>query len=136
LAPARLSQVGHLAGIGGRIGITLAALRDTLADVHAALAAESIAGGHIATGARFGGLRAGHAVYFGDALHLVGYSYVPGITISGVQPALGSGRAARLDVAGADAARGHLVVTATGAVRGVLGGQRVVARLRLPVTGP
>ena len=80
---------------------------------------------------RVGGLRAGWGGTVGQALVLHGYSYVPGVTVSGrLSPAGGV-----LRVGGSAAVHGVLRIGAHGALTGDLGGQRVHIALPPRSTG-
>ncbi len=126
LPPARLALVPPRRGYSGRSGRTLEAIALSLADLGRQLAlqlglssSESLAG--LLASLRTGGLRAGWAQYAGSSLTLHGYSYVPGVSISG---SIAAGRAS-LTVAGSAAAHGSLGLGAHGALVGVLEGRRV-----------
>ncbi len=122
LAPRRLADVrgaGHVRGTPGR---TVTAALRTLDD-----ASEQLIEQIVTTNGQaqpFGGLRAGSATLESGSrgLRLRSYSYVPGVTVSGLVPS----RATRfmLTVGGRAAARGRLTVSSRG-VSGVLGGVRV-----------
>lgn len=121
LAPRRIADVraaGHVRGLPGR---TVAAVLRTLDDASDQLIEQVAAGGDPTQ--PFGGLRAGTAMpETGRGLRLRAYSYVPGVTVTGLVPS----RSVRfvLTVGGRAAARGRLAVSRTG-VSGVLGGVRV-----------
>jgi len=121
VAPRRIADVraaGHVRGLPGR---TVTAILRTLDDASDQLIEQVVAGGGVAQS--FGGLRAGTAVpESGRGLRLHAYSYVPGVTVTGLVPS----RSSRftLTVGGRSAARGRLLVSRAG-VAGVLGGVRV-----------
>jgi pimeloyl-ACP methyl ester carboxylesterase len=128
-APPRLSDVSPIGGHDGRAGRTLHAVTLTLADflrqaTRQALGA--LSGRHPAgaSALRVGGLRAGWAAALDGALVLHGYSYVPGVTVSG---RIGA-RHATLRVGGSAAARGELHGGRDQLLRGKLAGTPV----RLP----
>jgi pimeloyl-ACP methyl ester carboxylesterase len=133
LAPARLSEVPIARGAHGLSGRTLTAVGLTLADfarqaaIHGLGALES---GNLAglISLRVGGLRAGWAAIQKTTLELHGYSYVPGVTISGRV----SGKEVVLHVGGAAAARGTLRLGSHHALSGVLGGRPVRSALSGP----
>jgi pimeloyl-ACP methyl ester carboxylesterase len=88
LAPARLADVAPAKGYHGLPGRTLDALGLTLGDFarEAGLQALSaLSGGNLTSvsGLRVGGLRGGWAGLEGGGVVLRGYSYVPGVTVSG-----------------------------------------------------
>jgi len=83
LAPARLAEVPPARGYRGRPGRTLRAVGLTLADLMRQETVHAL-GGLLSSGdLRFGGLRAGWAQATSRGLTLRGYSYVPGVTLSG-----------------------------------------------------
>jgi len=126
LAPARLSAVSPARGFHGKIGRTLHALSLTIADferqaeVRGLSELESGAFAELA-GARIGGLRAGWAKTGAEKLTLHGYSYVPGVTVTGTIGAHG----ANLRLGGSAAAHGSLRLMSHGRLSGTLGGQGV-----------
>src|SRR3954447_2686764 len=123
-APTGVSAVPRTAGLPGRIGRTVTALRLTVRD----LSRESI-GVAIAQGrppARIGGARARDAPRDGSGFPLHGVSYVPGVAASGL---LASSGVADLRVTGRGAARGTVHVTKEGHLTGRLGGRRVAVAL-------
>lgn len=83
LAPARLSQVPPARDYHGRPGRTLRAVGLTLADLIRQETVHALGGLLLAGDLRFGGLRAGWADATSRGLTLRGYSYVPGVTMSG-----------------------------------------------------
>lgn len=121
VAPRRVADVraaGHVRGLPGR---TVTAVLRTLDDASDQLIEQVAASGGQAQ--PFGGLRAGTAALDGTrGLRLRGYSYVPGVTVTGIVPS----RSVRfvLTVGGHAAARGRLAVSSSG-VSGVLAGVRV-----------
>ncbi|HEX4805190.1 MAG TPA: alpha/beta hydrolase [Conexibacter sp.] len=120
LAPRRLTDLrgaGHVRGLPGR---TVTAVLRTLDDASEQLIEQVAAGG---APQPFGGLRAGSAGLDGSrGLRLRAYSYVPGVTVSGLLPSRGS--RFTLTVGGRAAARGRLLVSRAG-VAGTLGGVSV-----------
>jgi pimeloyl-ACP methyl ester carboxylesterase len=123
LAPARLSDVAPAKGYSGRAGRTLNAVMLTLADFLRQAALQALGG--LATGnltllteVRVGGLRAGWAGLLNGDIVLDGYSYVPGVSVSGRITASET----VLRVGGGAAARGTLRVGQHGRLNGELGG--------------
>lgn len=111
-------------GAPGRAGRTVAAVLLTYGDAADQVVAQTVQSGGAVRA--FGGLRAGSAALErGRGLRLRGYSYVPGVAISGLvrpdDPEL------TLKVTGAAAARGSVTIGRDG-LRGRLGGRTV--RLR------
>ncbi len=128
LAPARLSDVLPAQGSHGLPGRTLAAVGLTLTDLmrqEAVQALGALESGNIGglASLRTGGLRAGWASVAGGKLTLHGYSYVPGVTISGQVTQSG----AMLRIGGAAAARGTLRLGAHHKLAGTLGGRHVLS---------
>ncbi len=126
LPPARLGDVAPARGNHGRAGRTLEAVLLTLADFDRQLtvqALEQLGSNSPAalSSVSVGGLRSGWARFTAGELTLHGYSYVPGVTVSGVITA----SRAELEVAGAAAAAGQLRVGAHERLSGVLEGQQV-----------
>jgi hypothetical protein len=137
LPPRRLGEVPPAQGDRGLPGRTLDAAVLTLADFDHQLVlalgerseVEALSG---ITSVRTGGLLAGWGALVHGATVLHGYSYVPGVTVSGTV----STSAGTLRIGGPAAARGTIRVSADGALAGVLAGHSVhltasgAARLR------
>jgi pimeloyl-ACP methyl ester carboxylesterase len=126
LPPQRLALVSPAKAYGGLPGRTLHAVTLTLDDFIRQLAlALSLSGSAEGIGAlptlRAGGLRAGWGAFAGGTLSLHGYSYVPGVTISG---SIGA-EAEDLKVAGPAAAHGTLRRGPHKSLVGTLGGRHV-----------
>lgn len=126
LPPVRLALVRPAAGYSGLSGRTLQGVRLTLADFarQVMLQIGSLGSGEGAfalSALRSGGLRAGWAQFAQGALMFHGYSYVPGMTLSGEIKA----DAADLRIGGSAAAHGTLRLGAHNALVGTLGGRRV-----------
>jgi pimeloyl-ACP methyl ester carboxylesterase len=126
LPPFRLAEVPSAKGSHGLPGRTLAAVAQTVGDFQRqlALAAEEhddTESSLASLSVRTGGLRAGWGGIVKDALVLHGYSYVPGVTVSG---RIGADKANYLRIGGSAAARGVLQINAQGTFSGVLAGQR------------
>jgi len=123
--PTALRQLPRLRGLPARTGRTLLAARLTLGDLyeHAVDALLFSSDGFDIR--PIGGLRAGYFKVTSDALRLHGYSWVPGVTLTGKLPLRGP---ATLRVGGRAAARGVIRITARGSVRGTLGGHKVTGR--------
>ena len=126
LPPERLSTLAAQRGYPGRAGRTLRAVSLTLSDFARQLLLKLLE----TTGSRsdggpaslsLGGLRAGWAQLRGGSLRFHGYSYVPGVRISGT---VGTERVA-LRIAGPAAASGTLRLGAHGKLVGNLGGRHV-----------
>jgi hypothetical protein len=72
---------------------------------------------------RIGGLRSGWGGTVHGKLVLHGYSYIPGVTVSGKISSAGT----RLRIGGSAAVHGAILLNAHGTLTGALGGQRVHA---------
>jgi hypothetical protein len=128
LPPTRLADVRPVPGNRGKAGRTLAAVLLTLADFDRQLALQALVqlGSASVTSLSsidVGGLRSGWAQFTPGALKLHDYSYVPGVTVSGV---ISSGNA-ELSVGGRAAAPGPLRLGRGHTLSGFLGGQQVSA---------
>jgi pimeloyl-ACP methyl ester carboxylesterase len=136
LAPASLGQVAPAHRFSGRIGRTLDAVVLTLADftrqeterILNAVASENLGA---LSSLRVGGLRAGWAQIASGKVALHGYSYVPGVRVSGTL----AGSSALLYVGGAAAAHGTLRLRSHLQLTGTLGGEQVRVAAR-PTRGP
>jgi pimeloyl-ACP methyl ester carboxylesterase len=121
LAPAHLSEVAPTRGYGGRSGRTLRAVGLTLADLVRQEAVHALGGLLLESDLRIGGLRSGWASATSRALTLHGYSYVPGVTVSGKI----TGDEAVLTIGGSLAAHGTLRLRARQTLAGTLDGRHV-----------
>ncbi len=123
LAPAQLAEVAPAHGYHGRAGRTLQAVALTLADFDRQLTIQLLAAGSSAnlTSLSSGGLRAGWARLSKGGMSFHGYSYVPGVSISGTVKS----EKVTLRVGGASAAHGTLRLGPHKALVGELGGQHV-----------
>jgi pimeloyl-ACP methyl ester carboxylesterase len=137
LPPLRLTEVPPAAGNSGRAGRTLTAVALTVADLDRqivlSLQEHGYAESSLATASvRTGGLRAGWGGIVKDAVVLDGYSYVPGVTVSGT---IVAGQAT-LRIAGSTAAGGVLRIDARGNLSGVLAGKKVHLAAPAASAGP
>ncbi len=123
LAPARLADVAPAHGDHGRAGRTLQAVALTIADFDRQLTIQLLAAGNSTnlSSLSSGGLRAGWATLSKGGLSFHGYSYVPGVTVSGTVKA----EQVTLRIGGATAAHGTLHLDRHKALVGELGGERV-----------
>jgi pimeloyl-ACP methyl ester carboxylesterase len=132
LAPRSLGTVHPASGTHGRVGRTLAAALLTLGDFgRQAILAALEQGGRIAPFGGLplvsvGGLRAGWGALAHGHVELHGYSYVPGVTVSGRI----SNNGFTLSVGGSKAAHGTIGLSPRGTLTGVLEGHRVHSRLQ------
>jgi pimeloyl-ACP methyl ester carboxylesterase len=126
LPPARLADVAPAMGSRGKPGRTLDAVLLTLGDVDRQLALRAlaqVAAGNLTAGSsvNVGALRSGWAALTGGRLLLHGYSYVPGVTVSGeITP-----EKVELSVGGGAAAHGPLHLGPHGSLAGRLEGHAV-----------
>jgi hypothetical protein len=124
LPPLRLAQVSPARGYRGVPGRTLHAVALTLSDLIRRLALALTVGGTSEAGAlklHIGGLRAGWAELTARGVSLHGYSYMPGVTISGT---IGL-ETEDLTVGGASGAHGTLRGAPHQSLTGILGGHHV-----------
>jgi hypothetical protein len=125
LPPERLRAIAPAGGYSGAPGRTLHAVTLTLQDFIRQLTLQLAFTGAEDTplaALRTGGLRAGWGGFAGDVLTLHGYSYVPGVTVSG---SIAAG-AVDLSVSGSAAAHGTLRLGPRHALVGTLGGLHVL----------
>jgi pimeloyl-ACP methyl ester carboxylesterase len=132
LPPRSIAAVAPAPGNRGLAGRTLRSALLTLGDFDRQIllaVIENIGEALFGSGTvRTGGLRAGWGGIVHGRLALHGYSYVPGVTVSGTISSKGS----TLRIGGRAAARGALRIGAHGNLSGVLGGHDV----RLEGTSP
>jgi hypothetical protein len=126
LPPSRLQAVAPSRGYGGRPGRTLHAARMTLSDVSRQLLVallEALGSGSIFSSPSIsgGGLRAGWFEVKGRTTVLHGYSYVPGVSLSGRI----TGSRVSVTVGGSAASPGELHSAGGRVLVGTLGGRRV-----------
>ncbi|MCW3019046.1 MAG: alpha/beta hydrolase, partial [Solirubrobacterales bacterium] len=124
LPPLRLARVSPARGYHGAPGRTLHTVALTLTDLTRRLTLGLTLGGASEGGApalRIGGLRAGWAELTGRGVSLHGYSYVPGVTVSGT---IGV-ETEDLTVGGPAGAHGTLRGVPHRSLAGMLGGHRV-----------
>ncbi|MHB8491699.1 MAG: alpha/beta hydrolase [Solirubrobacteraceae bacterium] len=131
IPPPSLAHVRPTPGLAGRPGRTLTAALDTIIDFSRLVIAATLqAQQALPSGSRIGGLRGGFAQISASSLLLVGFSFVPGVTLSGTLPIVGGHLELRpLRVGGTAAARGTVVVGAGRTVSGELGGRRFTVRI-------
>jgi pimeloyl-ACP methyl ester carboxylesterase len=125
--PTSISKVKPLAGQPRRVGQTLTSVRLTLADLFERTLDSVLNSPDGLTIQPVGGLRGGYFTPAGrNGLELHGYSWVPGVTVSGRVPLEG---AMHLKIAGPAAVRGTLKVTLGGRATGKLGHTRIHTNL-------
>jgi pimeloyl-ACP methyl ester carboxylesterase len=126
LPPPRLSAVGPSRGYRGRPGRTLNAVRLTFGDLSRQVLLallESLSSGNLFNTPVLsgGGLRFGWFRLREKTIMLHGYSYVPGVTVSGTI----TSRKVGLGIGGSAGAHGYLRSDGRGVLVGALGGVRV-----------
>ncbi len=126
LPPRKISEVPAASHNHGLAGRTVEATEMTLGDFNRQMLLAVIENlGEVLFGSgsvQVGGLRAGWGGFLHGHLTLHGYSYVPGVTVSGKISSTGR---STLRIGGSAAADGTVRVSANGALSGVLGGRRV-----------
>jgi pimeloyl-ACP methyl ester carboxylesterase len=131
LAPVSLARISPTGGNRGLPGRTVHAIALTLADFTRQLALQLGSSEDLLSipTLRTGGLRAGWGQYAGEGLTFAGYSYVPGVSISGTLKS----ESANLQVGGSSAAPGKLRLGPRDALVGTLGGKPVHLNLSGPL---
>ena len=124
LPPASLRAVRVATNTNGLAGKTLQAVLETLSQALNTGVDEFLTGSSLSATVRYGGLRAGWAAFSLHGMRLHGYSYVPGVTVTGAFATRGSSYT--LVIGGTDAASGKVVFdTKTKTISGTLGGVAV-----------
>jgi hypothetical protein len=123
--PTSLRQLPRVHGLPARTGRTLIAARLTLADLFEHAVDALLFSGNGLTIPRIGGLRAGYFAADASTLAMHGYSWVPGVTLSGKVPLRGP---IKIKVGGRAAARGTLRITERGTITGRLDGHKISGR--------
>ncbi len=130
LAPRSVSRLSPLRGYGGSAGRTLRAVALTLEDLVRQLSITISEAGGLEAAAHSplssGGLRGGWAALSPRRVRIHGYSYVPGVSLSGWT----GYEHLYLRVSGAAAANGSLTLGAHEELVGTLGGQAIRVSLR------
>ncbi len=113
LDPTRLSRVRAPRGLSGAPGRTLVAALDAIVDLSRQVVGATLqADAALPTGSSFGGLRGGYATLASDAVVLHGFSFVPGVDLSGKLVVNEQGVAStELHVSGSKASGGDLRLT-------------------------
>lgn len=138
LPPARLADVAPAPGNRGKPGRTLEAVLETLADSGRQLTLQILAqlgSGNVAalSSVDVGGLRSGWAGFAAGKVVLHGYSYVPGVAVSGEITAV----KIELSIGGTAAAHGTLVANPGSAgSRGTLTGRLEGHEVNVASSGP
>ncbi|HYM45203.1 MAG TPA: alpha/beta fold hydrolase [Solirubrobacteraceae bacterium] len=137
--PTKLAYIHPPSVLGGRPGQTLTAVLDTIVDLDRQVTAATLeADAELPVGSSFGGLRGGYARLEASAVLLKGFSFVPGVQLSGTFPVRnGELRTATIRISGSQAARGTVRVGSGKKVSGTLGGKRFnvpIAKVKLART--
>ncbi len=125
ITPTSLASIQPVPGLGGNRGRTLTAVLDTLVDLERQVIGATLqVNQELPSGSSFGGLHGGFAKLSASSVRLSGFSFVPGVALSGTLPA-GSGklRTITLRVSGPAAARGTVAIAAGERASGTLGGR-------------
>jgi pimeloyl-ACP methyl ester carboxylesterase len=123
--PRSVAKLKAAPGTSGLPGRTVRAVLDTLAQSLEIGVDDFLNGSSITASVRYGGLRAGWGSFSIRGLKLHGYSYIPGVTVTGVYASLKSSRYT-LTIGGPKAAAGVLTFdTKAKTVSGTLGGVAV-----------
>ena len=109
-------------GFSARTGRTLLAARLTFADLFEHAVDALLFSSNGLTIQPVGGLRAGYFDASATTLRMHGYSWVPGVTLTGKVPLHGT---ATIRIGGSAASRGTLHISERGRVTGRLGGHKV-----------
>jgi pimeloyl-ACP methyl ester carboxylesterase len=123
IAPRSLARVPAASGHHGVVGRTLTAVFATVSDVDESL---NVADYSVRDFAQVGGLRAGYAHDSYPRIRLHGYSYVPGVRVSGRLDGARN-QHGTLRIRGSAAARGRVRLHRDGSITGRLAGRRVRA---------
>jgi pimeloyl-ACP methyl ester carboxylesterase len=141
LDPTRVSRIRAPHGLSGRPGRTLVAALDAIVDLSRQVVGATLqADTALPAGAGFGGLRGGYATLASGGVVLHGFSFVPGVDLSGRLEVRGQAVApAVLQVSGSQASGGSLRLSDNlTRVSGTLGGRSFrleVASVRLSSVG-
>jgi hypothetical protein len=120
IAPRSLGKLPPASGHHGLVGRTLTAVYATVSDVDESLNAAAYSDRGFA---RVGGLRAGYAQDHYPRITLHGYSYVPGVRVTG--RLAGARQRGTLRISGSAAAQGRVTLHSDGSITGRLQGRRV-----------
>ncbi len=125
VTPTELSSIHPPVVLGGRPGQTLTATLDTILDLERQVTAATLqADAELPAGSSFGGLRGGYARLESSAVVLDGFSFVPGVELSGSFPIrFGELQPGTLRIGGSRAASGTIRVKLGETASGRLGGR-------------
>ncbi len=142
ITPTTLARIRPPSTVPGRPGQTLVAVLDALVDLNRQIIGATLqANQELPSGASFGGLRGGYARLSSRAVTLHGFSFVPGVQLTGTfHIRNGALQVSTIRISGAQAAAGT-VRTGTGIARitGTLGGAHFSvspAKVKVSSSGP
>jgi pimeloyl-ACP methyl ester carboxylesterase len=126
ITPTKLAYVQPVPGLDGNPGRTVTAVLDTLVDLERQVIGATLqAERELPSGSSFGGLHGGYARLSSTAVRLHDFTFVPGVQLSGTLPAAGGKlHTITVQITGASAARGVVVIGAGQRAIGVLEGRR------------
>jgi pimeloyl-ACP methyl ester carboxylesterase len=126
VAPRKLAYVRAPSGLKGKPGRTLTAVLDAIVDLDRQVVAATLqAESELPSGSSFGGLRGGYARLTSSAATMKGFSFVDGVTLTGVFPVRDHElQPATIRISGASAAHGTVTLSSDKRVSGTLGGKR------------
>ncbi|HVR05413.1 MAG TPA: alpha/beta hydrolase [Solirubrobacteraceae bacterium] len=136
ITPTSLSAVQPVPGLAGRSGRTLTAVLDTLVDLERQVIGATLqAQENLPSGSSFGGLHGGYAQLSRSTVHLVNFTFVPGVQLSGnLLASNGKLHSIVFRVTGPAAAHGTVTISAGEHASGTLAGRRFdvsIAKARL-----
>ncbi len=125
ITPTSLASIRPVPGLGGNRGRTLTAVLDTLVDLERQVIGATLqVNQELPSGSSIGGLHGGYAKLSSSSVRLSGFTFVPGVALSGTLPASsGKLHTITLRVSGPAAAHGTVAITAGERATGTLGGR-------------
>jgi pimeloyl-ACP methyl ester carboxylesterase len=126
ITPTKLVDVQTVPGLAGNPGRTVTAVLDTLVDLERQVIGATLqAERELPSGSSFGGLHGGYARLSSSAVRLHDFTFVPGVELSGTLPAAGGKlHAITVQITGASASHGVVVIGSGQRATGTLGGRR------------
>lgn len=133
ITPTRLAYIHPPSVLAGKPGQTLTAVLDTILDLNRQVIGATLqSSAELPIGASFGGLRGGYARLASSSVVLRGFSFVPGVQLSGTFPLKnGQLQAATIRITGSAASSGAIRIGGGHTVRGTLGGRRFDVRIAM-----
>ena len=125
ITPTSLASVQPVPGLGGNRGRTLTAVLDTLLDLERQVIGATLqVNQELPSGSSFGGLHGGYARLSSSSVRLTGFTFVPGVALSGTLPSSsGKLHTITLRISGPAAAHGTVAIAAGQRASGTLGGR-------------